>query len=178
MKTGDRLKTGGPRRGLGWVAMTALAFAMAMTMPSAMATITDLGPEGAWVNACDIDRMTDVKVCRLVNYRMVEDGKEGSFIALTVAPVGSETHLFLTTSLGNIENCALRIDRQPPQETRIATVNMCVFPNITASKLLEQMRNGATMLVRLTLSRTGRRDLDFSLNGFTRNLEEMQRNLR
>lgn len=146
--------------------------------PAESRGIPEIGPEGVWTNACEIDRMTDLKVCRLMTYRVLEDGRESGFISLTVIPSGNDFHLFVTTSQGLIESCAMRVDRQPRIETQIATINMCMFPNITASKFHEQMRNGSTVLVRINFVRASRRDIDFSLNGFSRNLEELQRNLR
>ncbi|HYD30182.1 MAG TPA: invasion associated locus B family protein [Azospirillaceae bacterium] len=137
----------------------------------------DFGPEGTWANSCEVDRMTDLKVCRLMVFRLVEDGRDTGFVSLTVIPSGTDYHLFLTTSQGMIENCAVRIDRQPRIESQIATINMCMFPNAFSSKMLEQMKNGSTILVRVNFMRNGRRDVDFSLNGFSRNFDEMSRNL-
>lgn len=138
---------------------------------------TDFGPEGTWASSCDIDRMTDLKICRLMVYRLFEDGRDVGFVSLSVIPTGTESHLFLTTSQGMIENCAMRVDRQPRIESQIATLNMCMFPNAASGKFLEQLKNGSTILVRVNFVRGGRRDVDFSLNGFSRNFDEMQRNL-
>lgn len=137
----------------------------------------DLGPEGVWINTCDIDRMTDTRMCRMMTYRLFEDGKESGFVALSVIPAGTDYHLFVTTSQGMIEDCAIRVDRQPRIETHIATLNMCMFPNFVSGRTVEQFRNGTSVLVRINLARGGKRDVDFALNGFGRSFEEMQRNL-
>lgn len=139
---------------------------------------SDFGPEGVWSNSCDIDRMTDAKVCRLMTYRLVDEGRDVGFLALSVIPTGNDYHLFLTTSQGLIDSCAIRVDRQPRIETHIATINMCMFPNFLSGKILDQFRNGSTVLVRVNFVRAGRRDIDFTLNGFGRNFEEMQRNMQ
>lgn len=138
----------------------------------------EMGPEGVWSNACDIDRMTDTRACRLMAYRTYEDGRDVGFVSLSVIPTGTDYHLFLTTSQGLIDSCAIRVDRQPRIETRIATVNMCMFPNFLSGRILDQFRNGQTVLVRVNFARGNRRDMDFSLNGFGRNFEEIQRSLQ
>lgn len=138
----------------------------------------EMGPEGAWTSQCDIDRMTDSKVCRLMHYRLFDDGKDVGFIALSVIPTGNDYHLFLTTSQGMVESCAIRVDRQPRIESHIATLNMCMFPNFMSGRVVDQFRNGASILVRVNFLRAGKRDIDFSLNGFSRNFEEMQRSLQ
>ncbi|WP_245593619.1 invasion associated locus B family protein [Azospirillum halopraeferens] len=138
----------------------------------------EFGPEGAWTNSCEIDRMTDAKTCRLLNYRLFDEGGEVGFVGLSVIPTGNDYHLFLTTSQGLIENCAIRVDRQPRIETHIATINMCMFPNFVSGRIVDQFRNGSTVLVRVNFLRAGRRDIDFPLNGFSRNFEEMLRNLQ
>lgn len=166
------------------VALTLLAAMLtAFSARSAMAadfakSSASFGPEGVWTNACDIDRMTDAKVCRLMNYRLFEEGREVGFVGLSVIPTGNDFHLFLTTSQGLIESCAIRVDRQPRIETHIATINMCMFPNFLSGRILDQFRNGATVLVRVNFVQAGRRDIDFTLNGFGRNFEEMQRSLQ
>jgi len=138
----------------------------------------EFGPEGAWSNQCDVDRMTDSKVCRLMVYRLFDDGKDVGFIALSVIPTGNDYHLFLTTSQGLVESCAIRVDRQPRIESHIATLNMCMFPNFMSGKVVDQFRNGSSILVRVSFLRAGKRDIDFPLNGFSRNFEEMQRSLQ
>lgn len=137
----------------------------------------DFGPEGAWTNQCDIDRMTDSKTCRLMIYRLFDDGKDVGFIALSIIPTGNDFHLFLTTSQGLIDRCAIRVDRQPRIESHVATLNMCMFPNFVSGRVADQFRNGSTILVRVN-SRLGKRDIDFPLNGFSRTFEEMQRSLQ
>lgn len=115
----------------------ALLSALAVTPASAVdfsKSAAEYGPEGAWTSRCEIDRMTDTKVCRLMNYRLFDDGKEVGFVALSVIPTGNDYHLFLTTSQGMIDNCAIRVDRQPRIETQIATLNMCMFPNFVDRK--------------------------------------------
>ncbi|WP_042442334.1 invasion associated locus B family protein [Azospirillum sp. B510] len=137
----------------------------------------DFGPEGAWTNQCDIDRMTDSKTCRLMIYRLFDDGKDVGFIALSIIPTGNDFHLFLTTSQGLLDRCAIRVDRQPRIESHVATLNMCMFPNFVSGRVADQFRNGTTILVRIT-TRQGKRDIDFPLNGFSRTFEEMQRGLQ
>jgi invasion protein IalB len=141
-------------------------------------TAAEFGPEGAWTNVCDIDRMTDSKACRLATYRLFDDGKDVGFIALSVIPTGNDYHLFLTSSQGMIDSCAIRVDRQPRIESRIATINMCMFPNFMSGRILDQFKNGSTVLVRVNFTRASKRDIDFSLNGFSRNFEDMQRSLQ
>lgn len=138
----------------------------------------DFGPEGAWTNQCDIDRMTDSKTCRLMIYRLFDDGKDVGFIALSVIPTGNDFHLFLTTSQGLIDRCAIRVDRQPRIESHVATLNMCMFPNFVSGRVADQFRNGSSILVRVNSPRIGKRDIDFPLNGFSRTFEEMQRSLQ
>ncbi|ALG70033.1 hypothetical protein VY88_09840 [Azospirillum thiophilum] len=138
----------------------------------------DFGPEGAWSNQCDIDRMTDSKTCRLMIYRLFDDGKDVGFIALSVIPTGNDFHLFLTTSQGLVDRCAIRVDRQPRIESHVATLNMCMFPNFVSGRVADQFRNGSTILVRVSSPRLGKRDIDFPLNGFSRTFEEMQRSLQ
>lgn len=139
---------------------------------------SEFGPEGAWTTQCDIDRMTDSKVCRLMIYRLFDDGKNVGFIALSVIPTGNDYHLFLTTSQGMVENCAIRVDRQPRIESHIATLNMCMFPNFMSGRVVDQFRNGTSILARVGFLRAGKRDIDFPLNGFSRAFEEMQRSLQ
>ena len=164
---------------LGFMAalMSAVTFNSASAMDFSKAA-ADFGPEGAWSNHCEIDRMTDSKVCRLMVYRLFDEGREVGFVALSVIPTGTDYHLFLTTSQGMIENCAIRVDRQARIESQVATLNMCMFPNFLTGKVAEQFRNGTSMLVRVNFLRAGKRDIDFPLNGFSRNFEEMQRNLQ
>jgi len=158
--------------------LSALAAATPASAVDFSKSAAEFGPEGAWNSRCDIDRMTDTKVCRLMNYRLFDDGKEVGFVALSVIPTGNDFHLFLTTSQGMVENCAIRVDRQPRIETQIATLNMCMFPNFVSGRVVDQFRNGATVLVRVNFLRGGKRDIDFPLNGFSRNFEEMQRSLQ
>ncbi|MGQ9365623.1 hypothetical protein [Azospirillum sp. ST 5-10] len=157
--------------------MSALTLTPASAVDIAKSS-ADFGPEGAWANYCEIDRMTDAKTCRLLIYRLFDEGREVGFVALSVIPTGTDYHLFLTTSQGLIESCAIRIDRQPRIETHIATINMCMFPNFVSGRIADQFRNGSTVLVRVNFLRAGKRDIDFPLNGFSRNFEEMQRNLQ
>ncbi|MEI6985996.1 MAG: invasion associated locus B family protein [Rhodospirillaceae bacterium] len=138
----------------------------------------DFGPEGVWNASCDIDRMTDVKTCRLVTYRMFEDGQTTSYVALSVIPTGNDYQLFMTANQGLVQNCALRVDRSPRAETQIATLNMCMFPNFVGSRLLDQFKNGTTILARMSFVRAGRRDIDFTLSGFSRAFDEMVRSLQ
>lgn len=155
---------------------TAIAGKVAFAVDFAKAS-ADFGPEGTWSNNCEIDRMTDVKICRLMAYRLFDEGRDTGFVALTFIPNGNDYHLFITTSQGMIDNCAIRVDRQPRLETQIATINMCMFPNFLSGKFLDQFKNGSTVLVRINFLRAGRRDIDFTLNGFGRTFDEMQRNL-
>lgn len=163
----------------------ALALGLAGTLlaakPAAAVDVSkaaaDFGPEGAWTNQCDIDRMTDSKTCRLMIYRLFDDGKDVGFVALSIIPTGNDFHLFLTTSQGLIDRCAIRVDRQPRIESHVATLNMCMFPNFVSGRVADQFRNGSTILVRVN-SRVGKRDIDFPLNGFSRTFEEMQRSLQ
>jgi invasion protein IalB len=174
---------------LGGIKAAVAAALLAVTMvggpmtakPAAAADVSkvaaDFGPEGAWTNQCDIDRMTDSKTCRLMIYRLFDDGKDVGFIALSIIPTGNDFHLFLTTSQGLIDRCAIRVDRQPRIESHVATLNMCMFPNFVSGRVADQFRNGSTILVRVN-SRVGKRDIDFPLNGFSRTFEEMQRSLQ
>lgn len=141
---------------------------------------SELGPEGVWTSQCDIDRMTDAKTCRMITYRLVDDGpgREPGYIALSIIPTGNDYHLFLTTSQGLVQSCGIRVDRQPRIETYVATLNMCMFPNFLSGRVLDQFRNGSSVLVRVNFVRAGRRDIDFSLGGFGKNFEEMQRGLQ
>lgn len=174
---------------LGWVKAAVASALLAVTMivapmtakPAAAVDVSkaaaDFGPEGAWTNQCDIDRMTDSKTCRLMIYRLFDDGKDVGFVALSIIPTGNDFHLFLTTSQGLIDRCAIRVDRQPRIESHVATLNMCMFPNFVSGRVADQFRNGSTILVRVS-SRVGKRDIDFPLNGFSRTFEEMQRSLQ
>ncbi len=167
-----------------WTAVFAVFMALlagAVSLPAAAADVKnppDFGAEGVWTSSCDIDRMTDLKTCRLLIYRVVDDGQSSGYIALSVIPTGNDYHLFLTSSQGLVQNCALRVDRQPRAETQIATIAMCMFPNFVGSRLLDQFKNGQTILARLTFVRGGRRDIDFTLNGFSRAFDDMVRSLQ
>ncbi len=167
-----------------WTALLAVVAALlagAVSAPAAAAdakSTPDFGAEGVWTSSCDIDRMTDLKTCRLLIYRMVDDGQNSGYIALSVIPTGNDYHLFLTSSQGLVQNCALRVDRQPRAETQIATIAMCMFPNFVGSRLLDQFKNGQTILARLAFVRGGRRDIDFTLNGFSRAFDDMVRSLQ
>ena len=168
-----------------WTAFLALIVALlaGLISPPALAADAakgppDFGAEGVWTSSCDIDRMTDLKTCRLLIYRVVDDGQNQGYIALSVIPTGNDYHLFLTSSQGLVQNCALRVDRQPRAETQIATIAMCMFPNFVGSRLLDQFKNGQTILARLTFVRGGRRDIDFTLNGFSRAFDDMVRSLQ
>ncbi len=152
-----------------------------VSLPAAAAdpkSTPDFGPEGVWTASCDVDRMTDLKTCRLLIYRMMDDGQTTGYLALSVIPTGNDYHLFLTSSQGLVQNCALRVDRQPRAETQIATIAMCMFPNFVGSRLLDQFKNGQTILARLNFVRAGRRDIDFTLNGFSRAFDDMVRSLQ
>lgn len=138
----------------------------------------EFGPEGVWTTQCEVDRMTDSKVCRLMLYRLFDEGKETGFLALSVIPTGNDYHLFLTTSQGMVDSCAIRVDRQPRIESRIATLNMCMVPNFLSGRVADQFRNGTSILVRVAFVRGAKRDIDFPLNGFSRAFEEMQRSLQ
>lgn len=160
--------------------LTAVSAALPVTPAAAVdyaKSAAEMGPEGVWTNVCDIDRMTDTRMCRLMSYRLFDDGKEVGIIALSVIPTGTDYHLFVTTSQGMVDDCAIRVDRQPRIESHIATINMCMFPNFVSGRTVEQFRNGTSVLVRINFLRGGKRDVDFALNGFGRNFEEMQRNL-
>ena len=167
-----------------WTAFLALFAALLAGLVSPPARAADVkgppdfGAEGVWTASCDIDRMTDLKTCRLLIYRVVDDGQSSGYIALSVIPTGNDYHLFLTSSQGLVQNCALRVDRQPRAETQIATIAMCMFPNFVGSRLLDQFKNGQTILARLTFVRGGRRDIDFTLNGFSRAFDDMVRSLQ
>jgi len=167
-----------------WTAFFAVFVALlagVVSLPAAAADAKsppDFGAEGVWTSSCDIDRMTDLKTCRLLIYRVVDDGQSSGYIALSVIPTGNDYHLFLTTNQGLVQNCALRVDRQPRAETQIATVAMCMFPNFVGSRLLDQFKNGQTILARLAFVRGGRRDIDFTLNGFSRAFDDMVRSLQ
>ncbi|HEV7371125.1 hypothetical protein [Arenibaculum sp.] len=136
---------------------------------------SDFGPEGVWNNYCEIDRMTDMASCRLYIYRLYENGREVEYVSLSVIPTGGSFAIFLSTSEGLIDSCSIRVDRQDKIDTRMASINMCVFADVTGAQVVEQFRNGSALLVRSNFLRAGRRDVDFTLSGFTRNFEEMQR---
>jgi invasion protein IalB len=168
-----------------WIALVGIWAALLSALcvqPAAAVDVTkstaEFGPEGVWTSACNIDRMTDSKTCRMMSYRLFEEGQNVGFVALSIIPTGTDYHLFLTTSKGLIESCAIRVDRQPRIETQIATINMCMFPNFMSGRVLDQFRNGSTVLVRVNFLRGGKQDIDFSLNGFSRSFEEMQRMLQ
>lgn len=148
--------------------------------PQAQTAGSELGPEGVWASQCDIDRMTDAKTCRMITYRLVDDGpgRDPGYVALSIIPTGNDYHMFLTTSQGLVQSCGIRVDRQPRIETYVATLNMCMFPNFLSGRVLDQFRNGSSVLVRVNFVRSGRRDVDFSLNGFAKNFEDMQRALQ
>ena len=55
---------------------------------------------------------------------------------------------------------------------------MCMFPNFVGSRMLDQFKNGQTILARLSFVRGGRRDIDFTLNGFSRAFDDMVRSLQ
>jgi invasion protein IalB len=159
-------------RALVFAAVAAMAGgAQAVELPK---SAPDMGPEGQWFSQCDIDRMTDAKTCRMVTYRAVDDG----YVAVSIIPTGNDYHMFLTANGGMLQSCAIRVDRQPRIETYIATLNMCMFPNFLSGRILDQFRSGSSVLVRVNSAKTGRRDIDFSLNGFARNFEEMQKALQ
>ena len=136
---------------------------------------SDFGPEGVWNNYCEVDRMTDVASCRLYIYRLYENGREIEYMSLSIIPMGQGYAVFMSTSEGLLESCAVRVDRQNRIETRMASINMCVFTDGTGNQLVEQFKNGSSLLVRANYVRAGRRDIDFTLSGFSRNFEEMQR---
>lgn len=135
----------------------------------------DLGPEGAWSSQCEIDRMIDYRACRVVAHRLFDDGKQQGFIALSVIPAGNDYHLFVTSNLGQLQSCALRVDRQPRIESQIATFNMCMFPNFLSGRTVDQFKSGSSVLIRLNYRNSGRRDIDFPLNGFSKSYDEMHR---
>lgn len=140
----------------------------------------ELGPEGTWQTQCDIDRMTDARACRMMTYRMIDEGagKDPTYIAVSIIPTGNDYHMFLTTNQGMIQSCAIRVDRQPRIETYVATINMCMFPNFLSGRILDQFRNGSSVLVRVNVLRGARRDIDFTLSGFAKNFEDMQKALQ
>jgi hypothetical protein len=119
--------------------------------------------------------MTDFRACRVVAHRLFDDGQQSGFIALSVIPTGNDYHLFVSTNLGQIQNCAIRVDRQPRIESHIATFNMCMFPNFQSGRTVDQFKNGSSVLIRLSYVRSGRRDMDFPLAGFSKAFDEMQR---
>lgn len=136
----------------------------------------DLGPEGAWTSQCEIDRMLDYRACRVASHRLYDDGgRQQGFIALSVIPAGSDYHLFVTSNVGQVRSCALRVDRQPRIETQIATFGMCMFPNFLSGRTVDQFKNGSSVLIRLNYTRGGFRDIDFPLNGFSKAYDEMHR---
>jgi len=165
-----------------FVGFCAVLLSALSVQPAGAATVNkataEFGPEGVWTSSCDVDRMTDSKTCRMMSYRLYEEGQEVGFVALSLIPTGTDYHLFLTTSQGLIESCAIRVDRQPRIETHIATISMCMFPNFMSGRVLDQFRNGSTVLVRVNFRGGGKQDIDFSLNGFSRNFEETQRLLQ
>lgn len=136
---------------------------------------SDFGPEGVWNNYCEIDRMTDVASCRLYIYRLYENGRDIEYMSLSIIPTGKDYSIFLSTSEGLIDSCAIRVDRGDKIDSRLASINMCVFTDVSGSQLVNQFRNGASVLVRANFLRAGRRDIDFTLSGFSRNFDEMQR---
>ncbi len=135
---------------------------------------------GTWAVNCEVDRMTDVRRCRLMIHREIGGGETGpEVVALSVVPAGQNLHLFVTTDLGVLSGCALRVDRRPHVETEVATFNMCMFSHFQAGTLDDQFRDGAAVLVRLILADgIGHRDVDFTLTGFQRAYEEMLGYLR
>lgn len=142
---------------------------------------SQFGPEGVWNSYCEVDRMTDAASCRLYIYRLYENGRDVEYISISVLPTGlagGDFSLFLSTSEGLVESCALRVDRLDKVDSRMASINMCVFADGTGSQIINELKNGSSLLVRANFLNSGRRDLDFTLNGFTRNFEEMQRAMR
>lgn len=135
----------------------------------------DLGQEATWSSQCDIDRMLDYRACRVVVHRLFDDGRQQGFVALSVIPAGNDYHLFVTSNVGQLQSCALRVDRQPRIESQIATFNMCMFPNFQSGRTAEQFKNGASVLIRLNYRGGARRDVDFPLNGFSKSYDEMVR---
>lgn len=163
--------------------LLALAFAAVFTASAAAPASAnegakqtfDLGPEGAWTSQCEIDRMLDYRACRVAVHRLFDDGRQQGFVALSVIPAGNDYHLFVTSNVGQLQSCALRVDRQPRIESQIATFNMCMFPNFHSGRTAEQFKNGSSVLIRLNYRGGGRRDVDFPLNGFSKTYDEMVR---
>lgn len=160
--------------------LAALLFAaapakLARAAEPAKASVPELGQEGVWTSLCEIDRMTDFRACRAVSHRVFDDGQKTGVISLSVIPTGNDYYLFVTTNLGPLQNCAIRVDRQPRIETHVATYNMCMFPNFLSGRTVDQFRDGSSVLVRVAFPRGGRRDIDFPLSGFTKAFDEMQR---
>jgi invasion protein IalB len=157
--------------------LLAFLFAAATAGPAAanepLKAQFDLGQEGVWTSQCEIDRMVDYRACKVVTHRLFDDGKQQGFIALSVIPAGNDYHLFVTSNIGQLQGCALRVDRQPRIESQIATFNMCMFPNFQSGRTAEQFKNGAAVLIRLNYRGGGRRDIDFPLSGFSKSYDEM-----
>lgn len=150
-----------------------LSFAATAAEPARLHS--DLGAEGAWTSQCEIDRMIDYRVCRVVAHRLFDEGQQQGFIALSVIPTGNDYHLFVTSNVGQLQSCALRVDRQPRIESQIATFNMCMFPNFHSGRTVDQFKNGSSVLIRLNYRGGGRRDIDFPLSGFSKAFDEMHR---
>ncbi len=160
---------------LGLASMVTVGSARGQDLAAASA---EFGPERTWNASCEIDRMTDVRKCRLLIYQFFDQGRRVGLVALSLVPAGADYHLILTTSEGLLDSCALRVDRAPRIETQIATINMCMFPNFLGRQMLEQFRDGAAILARISFPRIGSRDFDFTLNGFSRAFDEMERTLQ
>jgi hypothetical protein len=139
---------------------------------------SDFGPEGTWNHYCEVDRMTDAASCRLYIYRIYENGAGADYMAVSIVPIGKDFSVFLSTSEGLVDGCAVRVDRLNRVESRLASVNMCVFAEGAGTQVVEQFKTGTSALVRASFLRSGRRDLDFPLKGFARSFEDMQRALQ
>lgn len=168
--------------GMRWLRILTVLAATALSMAAVPAQAnqfgidtSDFGPEGVWNNYCEVDRMTDVASCRLYIYRLYENGREVEYMSMSIIPMGKDYAVFISTSEGLLDSCVVRVDRQNRVESRLASINMCVFTEAAGTQIVEQFKNGSSVLLRANFLRAGRRDIDFTLSGFSRNFEEMQR---
>ena len=66
-------------------AMAWIVFATGVAQSNQFVTdFAQYGPEGVWNNFCEIDRMTDVKACRLYIYRLYDNGRDKESVSVSV----------------------------------------------------------------------------------------------
>lgn len=116
-----------------------------------------------WRSECNVDSMTDEKICKVLYAILIEE----EFIMVGIAK--SEEGFLITLgsggSSGVVERCAMRVDKNEAKRSDLTYGRLCILQDSEESIFGELLR-GSSVLVRVSFYLSGHLEARIPLDGF------------